>query len=288
MIALLALPLLLAQDDWPKVDDFTYQLQNVDPAAIGASTFDLAIVDVSRDGTEAGRWTADDLALMRKVPKRLLAYLSIGEAEDYRGYWKREWDANRDGKPDKGAPAWLGHVNPDWAGNYKVRYWDADWQKIVFEELDRVVKAGFDGVYLDIIDAYEFWTDRKTAERDMVEFVKAIAARARASSAAFAVFPQNGDGLAAHRDYVDVVTGIGREDLFFDGDKRQPAGETREAAANLDVFRKAGKLVLVTEYPTKKDAVDEVYRRAKERGFVPYATGRALDKLTVNAGHTPD
>jgi cysteinyl-tRNA synthetase len=91
---------------------------------------------------------------------KVVAYLSIGEAERYRYYWQRAWDANRDGRPDAAAPSWLGHENPDWPGNYKVKYWDPAWQKIVFEYVDKIAAQGFDGVYLDIIDAYEYYEQR--------------------------------------------------------------------------------------------------------------------------------
>ena len=44
-------------------------------------------------------------------------------------------------------------------GNYKVRYWDPDWQAIIYGNHDsylaKILSAGFDGVYLDLIDAYE-------------------------------------------------------------------------------------------------------------------------------------
>ena len=83
--------------------------------------------------------------------------MSIGEAENYRWYWQKSWDANRNGKPDAGAPAWLGPSNPDWPGNYKVRYWDAGWQELVYAYIDKVLDAGYDGVYLDIVDAYQYW-----------------------------------------------------------------------------------------------------------------------------------
>jgi len=42
-----------------------------------------------------------------------------------------------------------------------VRYWDADWQALIYGHsgayLDRILSAGFDGVYLDIIDGFEFF-----------------------------------------------------------------------------------------------------------------------------------
>jgi len=80
------------------------------------------------------------------------AVFSIGEAEDYRTYWQPGWTSS--------PPDWLTAENPDWSGNYLVRYWDPSWQGIVFAELAAIVAAGFDGVYLDKIDAYEsFETD---------------------------------------------------------------------------------------------------------------------------------
>jgi cysteinyl-tRNA synthetase len=52
--------------------------------------------------------------------------------------------------------------------------------------LDRILDAGFDGVYLDLVDAFEDWVPREEgdsgwprAEQDMVDFVRAIADHAR-------------------------------------------------------------------------------------------------------------
>jgi len=51
--------------------------------------------------------------------------------------------------------------NPDWEGNYKVKYWNTGWQSIIYGNenayLTKVVDANFDGVYLDIIDAFEYY-----------------------------------------------------------------------------------------------------------------------------------
>ena len=108
--------------------------------------------------------------------------MSIGEAEDYRFYWLREWDGNE--------PSWLELENPDWPGNYKVRYWDQDWWPILFQYADRVVASGFDGVYLDILDAYEHFADRGrvTVAQDMADLVAAIASYFRARDPGFYTF----------------------------------------------------------------------------------------------------
>jgi cysteinyl-tRNA synthetase len=83
----------------------------------------------------------------------VVSYMSIGEAENYRYYWRQEWNQKR--------PAWLDAENPNWSGNFKVKYWDVEWQKIIYGNddsyLKKIIDAHFDGVYLDIIDAFEYY-----------------------------------------------------------------------------------------------------------------------------------
>jgi cysteinyl-tRNA synthetase len=290
--------------DLTSVDDFAYQLQNISLTALAGSAFDLAVIDYSREGDDETRFTAGEVSAVKHGSggeKRVLAYMSIGEAEDYRFYWDSRWDKNHDGNPDPGAPSWLGPGNPEWEGNYKVKYWRPEWQAVIFGSaasyLDKIMAAGFDGVYLDIIDAYEYWgpggesgLNRQSAEREMVDFVKAIAHYARVTKGkpGFAVFPQNGEGLSAHADYVQTVTGIGKEDTWYNDNVRQSSSYTAEVIGNLDVFKAAGKLVLVVDYVTQKSKIDDFYAQAEARGYVPYATVRDLDRLTINAGHEPD
>ena len=123
-----------------QVNDFLYQLQDIDLTAIGNTAYDLVIIDYSSDGSKAGEFSHEQLSALKNStggPKIVLAYMSIGEAEDYRSYWQSEWDERR--------PPWLAEENPDWPGNHKVRYWDFRWQSIIFEYADRIIDAGFDG-----------------------------------------------------------------------------------------------------------------------------------------------
>ena len=50
----------------------------------------------------------------------------------------------------------------------------------------------------------------------------------------------------------------------------------------------AGKPVLVTDHVTQWAKIDAFYRKALSHGYVPYATRRDLDVLTINPGHAPD
>ncbi len=60
------------------------------------------IMDYSRDGSDEEKFTAREVGALKESPggpKTVLSYMSIGEAEDYRWYWQRSWDANGAGKP---------------------------------------------------------------------------------------------------------------------------------------------------------------------------------------------
>jgi cysteinyl-tRNA synthetase len=275
--------------DLSAVNDFLYQLQDLDLEAIGATAYDLVVMDYSADGSDEAAFTAAEIAALRHGPggdKIVLAYMSVGEAEDYRFYWQEDW------RP--GDPAWLDEENPDWPGNYKVRYWDPEWQAIVFGYTDRLLDAGFDGAYLDIVDAYVYYEERgrETAAREMADFVIALAAYTREHRPGFLVFPQNGAELAARfPDYLAAVDGIGQEDVYYgypdEGDASPPEFVAR-IELHLDRFVAAGKSVLVIAYTSDPAQIDDHYARARARGYVPFATVRDLDELTINPGHAPD
>jgi cysteinyl-tRNA synthetase, unknown class len=123
--------------------------------AITSTNYDLLIMDLFFD--ETTEFTSGELTQLKSKAnggKRLvISYMSIGEAENYRYYWQSGWKS--------GNPFWLDDENRDWEGNFKVRYWETEWKKIIFGNDDsytkKIINAGFDGVYLDIIDAFEYF-----------------------------------------------------------------------------------------------------------------------------------
>src|SRR5262249_15116182 len=126
------------------VKSWGYQLQNVDPDALAAAPYDMLVIDYSRDGSNALALMPQDLDKLKVKPdgarRIMLSYLSIGEAETYRYYWKWYWSWFFGVL----APSWRGPQNAEWRGNYGVRYWQDDWQKIIFSGddsyLDRIIK----------------------------------------------------------------------------------------------------------------------------------------------------
>ena len=131
-----------------------YQTRNDLIHDLSQTNYDLLIIDLFFNEEVLSHENISSLKIKKDGGDRLvICYMSIGEAEDYRYYWQEEWNMS--------PPSWLDKENPDWSGNYKVRYWKEEWKKIIFGSqeayFDKIIAAGFDGVYLDIIDAFEYF-----------------------------------------------------------------------------------------------------------------------------------
>ena len=138
--------------------------------AIKRTSYDLVITDLYYGGTQA--LTANEISSLKVKAnggtRLVIVYMSIGEAENYRYYWQSEWATD--------PPSWLAEENPNWPGNYKVRYWQTGWQDIIYGNdnsyLKKILDAGFDGVYLDIIDAYEYFEGLSSLKNEFITMIK--------------------------------------------------------------------------------------------------------------------
>ncbi|NJE42109.1 MJ1477/TM1410 family putative glycoside hydrolase [Thermococcus sp. GR6] len=275
------------------INSWAYWLQNASPLVIAESGFDLIVMDYSRDGSDETAYSSEEIDLIKNAGVVPIAYISIGEAEDYRFYWKEEWKE----KP----PAWLGPENPNWEGNYAVKYWDDEWKEIVFEYFDRIIAQGFAGVYLDKVDEFEYWGENGYNEnwtaRKMIEFILEIANYTRSKAGEdFLIIPQNGEQLLEYDDgrLLKTISGWASEDVFYDGLKPSPWRD--EKVPYLDTVVKAGKLVLVVDYVDDGSSSEEnlvrildFIEKAHERGYIPYAAmeDRELDELVIIPGVQP-
>lgn len=122
------------------------------------TNYDLIILDLFFNEKT---FTSDEIQKLKKKKnggdRLVIAYMSIGEAEDYRYYWGDTWHTE--------SPTWLVEENPHWKGNFKIAYWNADWKKLIYGNedsyLNKIINSGFDGVYLDIIDAFQYFEAKK-------------------------------------------------------------------------------------------------------------------------------
>ncbi|MGR3218530.1 MAG: endo alpha-1,4 polygalactosaminidase [Candidatus Anammoxibacter sp.] len=315
-------PNILAQDvaSINKVIDWGYRLQgySTDLGSINDSAFDLIVMDYSFSGGPQEEFSLDTIENLkfrgscdRKI---VLAYMSIGEAEEFRFYFN---DIPND--------LLFEEPNPNFPDNIKVRFRESDRQEIIFGNQsndtdksypDRIIDAGFDGVYLDIIDAYEFRGpkeiggngERETAAKDMVDFLVRIADYAgnTRGKTNFIIVPQNGAGIISEsaypfaddpaseaatqkQRYFAAIDAIAAEDTFYFGERinNNPLNIQNETIELLNIFRDAGKSILAVDYVQSDEKVDTFYTLAQEEGYIPYATIRDIDALTINNMHEP-
>lgn len=309
-----------------QVATWAYQIQGVDRAAaadaLAASRYDLLVIEPSR--TEKGNGDFDTPALVSRLKattasdgshrKLVLAYVSVGEAESWRWYWT--WSTRwRSGRPrPRNWPSWIVARDPDgWGGCYPVAYWSQRWKDIAIygqhtgttatrdytSIVDEALRDGFDGVYLDWVEAYELPAVIRAAHKagkdpraEMIAFLRELRDYARQRDPGFVILQQNASSLCrGHNELFGIVDGIAQEGIWFYGDAtdswtatrghdiRTPAGWRADYLANLPRFNAAGLPVFDCDYAVSHAAL--CYRRAAAQGFVAYCTRSSLSRLST-------
>lgn len=241
------------------VANWGYQLQKVSMKQVAASPFDLMVIDYSKDGSDEQAFTPGDIARMKVKPdgsrRHVLAYMSIGEAESYRYYWDPAWTTHQ--------PAWMVGENPEWKENYTVCFWDPGWQATFCGSnaayLDKIIAAGFDGVYLDKCDVFEdlqqnhkkIAKTRPDLEGDMVHFIQRLSHYAKTQKPTFTVVMQNAEVLLEHEGLRQAIDGVAKENLLYGlsgPEKFNPKDEITFSRRALDLARQSGRTVFAIEY----------------------------------------
>jgi|CXWK01.1.fsa_nt_gi cysteinyl-tRNA synthetase len=273
------------------VKTWAYQLKDVSQEKIDkiiASPFDMVIIDSSMfpDGKEI-RLTREQVESMKKKPdgsrRVVIAYFSAGEAEDFRYYWKPEWNKHR--------PTWVYKADKDWKGDFIVKYWDKDWQKIIYGTpdslIDRIMDAGFDGVSIDRVDAYYYFGDTEERRLQMVDLVKRISEYMRAKNPDAVILAQNAEELLEKPDYENAIDATVKEDLIFGITHREegnPSGDITHSTKLLDDSVSHGKKVFVVEYLAKKGNIEKAREYMNTHHFVLYVGQRDLYELSAAIG----
>lgn len=269
-----------------KVQTWTYQLQDLDKTfdKLVASASDLIVVDYSMS-QGAGRamkpFTAEEVSRLKSKPgggrRLVLAYLSIGEAEEYRYYWNAAWKS--------APPSWLIAENCRWPRNHLVRFWEDGWKDIMIRGdgsyLARIQAAGFDGVYLDRIDVYDDIKDRHpNARADMIAFMTELARNARRTQPGFLIVAQNAEDLLDSAAYRSLLDGLAKEDMLFGvkgTGQRNPSDMIAWSRERIDKLRRDGKTILAAEYLTDAGQMASARKELATLGYVPVFPPRALD-----------
>ncbi len=276
------------------VQSWGYQLQKLNLPTLAAAPFDLLVVDHAPDRAESveAMFRPSDLAPLKVKPdgsrRVLLSYISIGEAERYRFYWDETWVTSA------GCPSWLGPVNPQWVGNYPVEFWQPQWQSLMFGQsdsyVDRVLHAGFDGIYLDRADVYEQFKSHANAKAEMTLFLTKLIDHARTINPNAIVVLQNAEELVSNKGLRNRLDGIAKESLYFNADQASQPNPPSDKSASVSILKaaqKAGAKVMVVEYLDDVNKARQARREADKEGFLLHVTERSLSTLNVSGSDYP-
>jgi cysteinyl-tRNA synthetase len=308
---------------------WAYQIQSLSDAgqvdALAASDYDMLVLEPTRTDWSSEDRYFDTEGMVTRLKgttggdgvrrKLVIAYIDIGEAEDWRWYWtwSTDWPENEI-DPPADWPDYILARDPDgWTGNYPVAYWDPDWKDIIIygesqtptadrdyvSVIDEVLRSGFDGIYLDWVEAFEN-TDviaAATAEGldpavEMITFISEMRDYARDRDPDFLIIQQNAASLIdGHPELLDEIDAIAQEAVWFDGDATDSWTDTDGYdfindqdlvdyyIGYLDQYLQAGTPVFICEYAL--DNADEAYTRGAQKGYITYATRRSLSRLTT-------
>ena len=232
-------------------------------------------------------------------------YIDIGEAEDFRTYWTSSWKAPTANGP--GTPDFIIKADPDgWAGDYPVAFWDPRWQALWLGPngaVAQLAREGFDGVYLDWVEAYAEPSVAAAAQvagidpaQAMVDFIAKIRAAGRAINPQFAVIQQNASSLfddGGGSTLLATIDGISQEDTWFGGssgaawgsasggDRAASADDTQWTIDQLQKYCAGNVPVFTIDYALQTANAQKVYTASRGQGFRPLVSRIALSKPTT-------
>ena len=131
--------------------NFTYKPDFIE--ALAATNYDVVAIDLFYNDVPLTVTDIQKLKVKANGGKRLvIAYMNIGAAENWRYYWQNNWVLNN--------PIWIKKKYLGYNDEFYVQFWHEDWQKIIYGNdqsyLKKIIDAGYDGVYLDNVEAYYF------------------------------------------------------------------------------------------------------------------------------------
>ena len=113
-----------------KAHSWYYRLDKVFPDEIARVPADVVVMDHATNGGRDALPAAEVDKVRSGADGRskriVISYISIGEAEEFRYYWKPEWTNQKDKAK---MPGWHKAANCAWPGAHAIRFWHPEWKK---------------------------------------------------------------------------------------------------------------------------------------------------------------
>jgi uncharacterized protein (TIGR01370 family) len=213
------------------------------------SKYDLVII-------EPYNYNKEDIKRLKTLnPKiKIIAYLSIGEVDKERDYFK-DCKSIIIGK------------NPNW-NSYYVNISSQIWRNIIFNEIDKFINMGFDGIFLATIDS-AIYTNQKEG---IIKLIKDI----REEYPNILIIQNRGfEVVDKTAPYIDAVL---FEDFstYYDFKEKKAKFWDEESLEWTDMqaerLKKLDIAVLTLDYVNDDKMAKKCIERAKEYGFIPMVT----------------
>jgi len=209
--------------------------------------------------------TAEELAGVHRSATLVVAYLSVGEAEPERAWFK-------DGRVDQ---AWILGKNENW-GSFFVDASQPGWQKLMVDLAGEFIRQGFDGIFLDTVDTVDIYPKTRPGMLALIRQLRAA-------------YPQS--LLVMNRGFsvVDQLSGdldaVMFEDLSttynFESQQYAYADDSGTAAQMAALSKKTGLPILALDYapPDNPGMAYRAVQVSRGYGFIPAVSVINLDKI---------
>jgi cysteinyl-tRNA synthetase len=247
-----------------------YYLNAINFDSIKKSNLDVIVIDTEKDDKLID---VETIKSLKKKPdnsiRKIFAYVSLGQAENYRPYWKKEWDT----KP----PAWVGKENRIWKGNFEINnLMNPEWVDICKRTIDMVVAMGYDGILIDGLPINN--------PKASISFLNDMVTYAKSKNSKLNIFVQDAESFANDKQFLSLVDGVVKQGLIYsklsDGNKGKLNDDVtvKKSIDNLRILVNNKKHVFVVEF-VSGDAYLKAESVIESNQFVSYSAPLKLDVL---------
>lgn len=208
----------------------------------------------------------------------VLGYLSVGEIERYKWYFKKFKDTDS-----------LIQENKNWTGSYIADIRNKEWIDFILTELiPKIIRSGFNGIFIDTMDSPLYMEETnpkkyKGMKEASIHLIMAIRHNYPELkimiNRAYQILPESAK-------YIDMELA---ESLYSDynfNDKKYQIVPSSDYLDQLEILKEVKKnnpslKIYSLDYWNKKDKVQikKIYEVEEGNGFIPYVSTVTLDEV---------
>lgn len=249
---------------------FRYQLHGYDQRSIKRikeSRNTLWVIDEAK--TSETLFSQDEINQFQSNANVMISYVSLGEAEEYRSYFATFPQELIVGE------------NPNWPGNYSIRFWRKQWSEIVDSRIKKMIETGYDGVIYDVVDAFDLYKEKKLYAKRMADLIWQTSINAKKLKSDFHIIIQNASSLFVHLDDADkikllqIISGATIESVFYTKNSTS-LNVSPVVASYINELKASKKWVFSIEYLQEEEKIKAYLNLMNELAILGLITDQSL------------